>query len=383
MRCKRDSHSRIGLGNCDWTVHDVPGRLLSLGTFLLLASIITSALAAQVVSIESAIRNRQYDEALSMADSVLQKDPGNYRVWALKGIALSLKGETPPALEAFQRSLALSPEYPPAMEGEAELLYQAGDKRAIPLLQAILKVNPADLTAHEMLGVAQAKQENCDGAIPQFQLVEKTVASHPESLEWYGYCLMRDKHFAQSVTAFEQLVKLLPEKPYARYDLALVQTLAGKNEDAIGTLQPLLSGETAEPDVVSLASEAYEAAGDTPKAVSFLRRAIVLQPGNPDFYVRFAGLCLSHDSFEAGLHMVNAGLKNLPKEPSLYIMRGLLYGQLTQYDKAEQDFETAEKLNPAGATSAYALALTEIQAAQVGGVLVPGSWASKVANCPR
>ena len=260
MRCKRDSHSRIGLGNCDWTVHDVPGRLLSLGTFLLLASIITSALAAQVVSIESAIRNRQYDEALSMADSVLQKDPGNYRVWALKGIALSLKGETPPALEAFQRSLALSPEYPPAMEGEAELLYQAGDKRAIPLLQAILEVNPADLTAHEMLGVAQAKQENCDGAIPQFQLVEKTVASHPESLEWYGYCLMRDKHFAQSVTAFEQLVKLLPEKPYARYDLALVQTLAGKNEDAIGTLQPLLSGETAEPNVVSLASEAYEAA---------------------------------------------------------------------------------------------------------------------------
>ena len=131
--------------------------------------------------------------------------------------------------------------------------------------------------------------------------------------------------------------------------------MAGKNEDAIGTLQPLLSGETAEPDVVSLASEAYEAVGDTPKAVSFLRRAIVLQPGNPDFYVRFAGLCLSHDSFEAGLHMVNAGLKNLPKEPSLYIMRGLLYGQLTQYDKAEQDFETAEKLNPAGATGAYAL----------------------------
>jgi tetratricopeptide (TPR) repeat protein len=123
-----------------------------------------------------------------------------------------------------------------------------------------------------------------------------------------------------------------------------------------------LSAETADPDVLSLASEAYEAVGDTPKAVSLLRGAIVLQPGSADFYVRFAGLCLSHDSFEAGLHMVNAGLEHIPEEPSLYIMRGLLYGQLTKYDKAEQDFETAEKLNPAAVTSAYALALTEIQA---------------------
>jgi tetratricopeptide (TPR) repeat protein len=340
----------------------VRGRFLLLSTFLLLASFATSALPAQVVSIESAIRSGQYAEALSMADAVLQKDSGDYRVWALKGIALSLKGEPPAALGAFQRSLALSPEYPPAMEGEAELLYQAGDKRAIPLLQKILKVNPADLTAHEMLGVAQAKQENCNGAISQFQLAEKTVASHSESLEWYGYCLMRGNQFARAATTFAQLVDLLPEKPYARYDLALVQTLANKNEDAIRTLQPLLSAETADPDVLSLASEAYEAVGDTPKAVSLLRGAIVLQPGSADFYVRFAGLCLSHDSFEAGLHMVNAGLEHIPEEPSLYIMRGLLYGQLTKYDKAEQDFETAEKLNPAAVTSAYALALTEIQA---------------------
>jgi Na+-transporting methylmalonyl-CoA/oxaloacetate decarboxylase gamma subunit len=42
----------------------VSGLFLLLSTFLLLASFVTSALPASVVSIESAIRNRQYYEAV-------------------------------------------------------------------------------------------------------------------------------------------------------------------------------------------------------------------------------------------------------------------------------------------------------------------------------
>ncbi len=316
---------------------------------------------APVVLIESAIRNQRYDEALSIANSTLKGDPRDFRVWTLKGIALSLKGEAPPALAAFQSALALSPDYPAALKGAAQLLYQAGDKRVIPVLQKIAKANPSDQTAHEMLAVAQAKQKNCTAAISQFQLVDKPVSSHPESLEWYGYCLMSRSQFAQAAAIFERLVKLLPEKSNPRYNLALMQTMVNRNEDAIQTLQPLLSAQTLDPDVLSLASQAYEALGDTPSAVSLLRQAIVLDPSNADYYVRFAGLCLSHESFQVGVDMINAGLKRIPNDASLYIARGLLYGQLAQYENAERDFETAEQLNPAEGTGSYALALTEIQ----------------------
>ena len=329
---------------------------------LLLLPVVSRATPATVTSIESAIRNQDYNEALSIADSALKTNPRDFRVWTLKGIALSLKGEIPAALEAFQSAIALSPDYPPALQGEAQLLYQTGDKRAIGVLQKIVKVNPGDQTAHEMLAVAQAKHESCSTALSQFQLVDTAVESHPESLEWYGYCLMREKQFDEAARKFERLITLLPDKPYPRYDLALMQTLANRNEDAIQTLQPLLAAQTIDPDVLTLASQAYEAVGDTPNAVANLRRAIVLQPDNADFYVRFAGLCLSHDSFEVGVDMINAGIKRIPNNAGLYIVRGLLYGQLAEYDKADQDFETAEQLNPAQVTGSYALALTEIQA---------------------
>ena len=337
-------------------------RFICVVILLLLGPAVARAAPAPVALIESEIRNQHYDQALAIADSALKENPRDFRVWTLKAIALSLKGETPAALAAFQSAIALSPDYRAALEGEAKLLYQAGDKRAIGVLQKIVKLNPSDLTAHEMLAVAQAKQENCGAAISQFQLVDKQVESHPESLEWYGSCLMRGKQFAEAATMFERLVRLLPDKTYPRYDLALMQTLANRNEDAIRTLQPLLSAQTVDPDALSLAAQAYEALGDTPNAVSNLRRAIIQEPDNPDLYVQFAAICLGHDSFDVGVDMTNAGLKRIPNNASLYIVRGLLYGQLAEYDKADRDFETAEQLNPTGIAGSYALALTEIQA---------------------
>jgi tetratricopeptide (TPR) repeat protein len=314
-----------------------------------------------VALIVSELRSQHYDEAISAANSALKAKPRDFRVWTLKGIALSQKGEVPAALMAFQSALALSPNYPAALRAEAKLFYETGDKRAIPILRRILKTDPGDQSAHEMLAVEQAKQDLCTAALSQFQFVGKVIELHPNSLQWYGFCLMSEKRTADALAVFERIVQLVPKQPYPRYNLALVQTMAGKNAEAIQTLQPLLSAQAPDPDVLSLAAEADEANGDTPSAVALLRQAIILDPTNEDLYVRFAGLCLNHDSFQAGIDMIDAGLKRIPKAAGLYIGRGLLYGQLAQYEKAERDFETAEQLNPADSTSSYALAATEVQ----------------------
>jgi tetratricopeptide (TPR) repeat protein len=141
----------------------------------------------------------------------------------------------------------------------------------------------------------------------------------------------------------------------------LVQMLAGQKQAAVETLTPLIAAQTSDPDVLSLASEADEAVGDTPNAVSLLRQAIVIEPANADFYARFASLCINHDSDQVGIDMLNAGLQRIADDPSLYVARGLLYSELAQYDKAEADFQTAERLNPAMGLSGLALGLAEVQ----------------------
>ena len=329
---------------------------------------ITAAVPAQtppaqnsIGQIVFAIRNHQYEEALSAAKAALQECPRDYRLWTLEGMAFAGKGDNAEALTVFKHALSIAPDYGPALKAEARLLFQYRDNQAVAVLQELIRLDASDQMAHEMLAVSEARENDCKSAMGEFQSIREAVRSHPNSLQWYGYCLTQEKQFPEAISAFDRLVDLVPNELDPRFNLALVQTMVGQNSEAIQTLQPLVTGPAPNVDVLSLDSEAYEAVGDTPKAVSLLRQAIDLDPDNPDLYVRFAGLCLSHDSFEVGVDVVDAGLRRIGNTAGLYIARGLLYGQIGRYADAERDLQTAEKLNPTKTTSSFAFAATAMQ----------------------
>jgi tetratricopeptide (TPR) repeat protein len=273
----------------------------------------------------------------------------------------SLQGSREPALRAFDHALRFSPDYPMALKGKVQLLYGAHDKRALPLLERILKVDPNDATAQEMLANLEARQGNCERAIRQFTALADHIHTHPESLAAYGNCLVQANQAERAIPVFTRLAALLPQQTYPKYDLAVVLVEAKQYAAALQVLDPLLTAGTADPDLLSLGSEAAEGMGDTPKAVSLLRQAIVLSPATASYYVSFAALCLNHDSFQVGIDMINAGLTRIHSDPSLYIARGLLYAQLAQYDQAESDFRTAEQFNSAQSVSSFAIDLAEMQ----------------------
>jgi len=132
-------------------------------------------------------------------------------------------------------------------------------------------------------------------------------------------------------------------------------------EAARQSLEPLLTSDQQDTDILSLASQVSEALGDTPRAVALLRQAIVLSPTTVDYYVEFAQLCLDHDSFQVGIDMIHAGIQRVPDSSALYLSRGLLYAQLAQYDKAEADFAKSDQLDSQQSLSLYARDLAEIQ----------------------
>jgi tetratricopeptide (TPR) repeat protein len=314
-----------------------------------------------IAEVQTLIRSRQYDQALALTGADLEKTPADYRLWTLQGIALSLKGDTNGALTSFDKALHLSPTYEPALKGEVEILFRSGDKRAVPLLERILKATPNDLTAHEMLATLESRDGDCAAAAEQFESAADAIATHPESLEAYGYCLVEMKQFDKAVPVFEQLVSLQPDRTYPKYDLALVLVSAKQYETAIKTLEPLLMEDQKDPDILSLASQAYEATKDTPRAVALLRQAIVLSPTTPSYYAEFAALCLEHDSFQVGVDMMNVGLKYVHDDPSIYLARGLLYVELAEFDKAEKDFSKVEHLSSFQSLGSYALDMNEVQ----------------------
>ncbi len=314
-----------------------------------------------ISEIESLIRAQQYDRALNILTPALRRSPGDYKLWTLEGLCHGLQNDESQALVAFGRALRISPNYTPALRGEIQILYRTGDKRAIPLLQRLLKSDPNDATAHEMLGTLETSAGNCPAAVSHFDLIRDTILDHPGSLEAYGYCLYQLDRTADAIPIFRQLILMLPDRTYPSYDLAVLLASSHNNDEALKVLEPLLNSRQTDADILSLASHVYEATGDTPKAVALQRQAIVLNPTDPSNYIRFAILCLSHDSFQVGIDMLNAGLKRVSQPSSLYLSRGVLYAQLAKWDKAEADFKTAEQLDTSQSISAYAGDLSILQ----------------------
>ena len=313
--------------------------------------------ADRVGRITSALRSRQFDEALQLLQPELQRNPKSAQLWTLRGIALSGKGDKNESLIAFHRALATSPDYLPALEGAAQIEYDRGGKDAVALLQHVLELSPHDPTSHAMLAVLASRRGDCATAVRHFEQSDPLLDSQPGGLQEYGACLVRIKELEKAIAVFRRALAQSSDKTGPRYQLASVQMMAQHPKDAIETLQPLLQENTTDSDVLELAAMAHEAAGNTPEAVRILRQAIVSDPHNVNLYLDFANLSIDHQSYLVGVDMISAGLKAEPKAAALYVARGVLYVQLAEYDQAEADFAKGDAIDPRQSISSAAAGL--------------------------
>jgi tetratricopeptide (TPR) repeat protein len=335
---------------------------VGIGVLLVCGALSIAQVAAdRVASITSALRAGQFDAALELLGPELQKNPKSAQLWTLDGIALSGKAEKKQGLAAFRRALDVSPNYLPALEGAAQIEYEAGGRDAVALLERVLVLQPGEQTSHAMLAVLEYRGSNCRGAIPHFEKSGALLDSQPGALVAYGDCLVQAKEIEKAITVFSRALAQSNDDANIRCRLAAAQVMASHPKDAIATLQPLLNRAAKNADVLELAASAYEADGDTPEAVRILREAIISDPHNVNLYVDFANISLDHQSFQVGVDMINAGLQAEPKAAALYVARGILFVQLAQYDNAEADFEKANTIDPRQSLGSAAEGLAAVQ----------------------
>lgn len=321
--------------------------------FLLLALCADCILTAQanpsapsIAAIINALQTHQFDKALSLSGAALKQAPEDKRLWTLRGMAYSGKNEQSSAMKAFDHALALDRNYLPALEGAAQIKFQAGSSAAKPLIYRILDQRPGDPTSYGMLGFLEYRENNCPQAISDFEKASQALANQPNGLGAYASCLATVGRYDDSIPVFQQALNLAPDDHRLRSNLAIAQWKANRNADALATLQPIIDSPSADENTLMLAADIHESDNDTAQAVTLLRKAILANPHAVDPYLDFAAISFDHASMQVGIDILNAGLTQLPQEGRLYLARGILYAQLGQSAEASSDFETANRLDP-------------------------------------
>ena len=298
-----------------------------------------------VAPIIAALRSHDFQQALTLSRSALAANPNDYRIWTLRGMATAGNRDLPGSLAAYQHALQLEPAYLPALEGAAQTEFQLGQD-ARPLLEKILAQRPEDPVSHMLLGILDFRKHDCSGAVDHFSHAGPAIAQEPEALTDDGSCLAALNRNDEAVAAFASALALDPDSASARYNLALAQFTASDPDAALSTLQPLTGASPSRPDALALAAEIAESKGDTAQAVALLRSALLVNPKDMDAYLEFATLSFDHASPQVGIDIVNAGIGQMPREPRLYLVRGILLAQMGEFTQAADDFDTASRLDP-------------------------------------
>lgn len=319
--------------------------------------------------IATAIRDGNYRGALELLGPALRRSPGDAQLWTMQGVAYDRQGDKKRALAAFKHALNIAPNAIPALEGAAQIEFDAGDPGAIAVLERLARLRPENTTTHGMLAVLEYQQGHCDRALPHFERAAPLFQSQVEALHANAVCLVRSKQLEKAAAILKRTAELKPGDSQELRLLASIELMANHPDAAIAALQPMLSSDTQDVGALELASSAYEAVHDTDKAVDALRRAILLQPTNSALYVDFANLSSAHQSFQVGVNVVNDGLALQPQSAPLYFARGMLYAQLSNFEKAQADFETAYRLDPTQSLTTAAQGMLAVQQSDLSGAL--------------
>ena len=299
-----------------------------------------------VFPIVRALEAREFSKALRLSQSALKAYPDDYRIWTLCGMATESTGNLPAALADYQHALKLAPGYLAALEGAAQAEFLLGHDSAKIYLVKILAQRPTDPRAHALLGILEYRKRNCADAVRYFAKATAFISAQPKVLTEYGVCLHAVHRDNDAVAIFAKAFALDPADLQARYNLALAQRNANHGDEALKTLQPLVDATPGDPGAMVLSAEIYESKNDTGLAVKLLRKALMVNPKDMDAYMQFASMSFDHASPQVGIDIIDFGLRYLPNEPRLYLVRGILWTQLGKYARAADDFDHASRIDP-------------------------------------
>jgi len=317
-------------------------------------------------ALSDALRAGRFEDAVTLADSLLKIQPEDARLWTGRGIALAQLKRERESLESFDKALQYAPTFLPALKAAAETGYRTRDTRTAGYLDHILALDPGNAIAHAMSGVLAFEAGDCRRSVDHFERARAETSDNPQAGPMYGACLVAVGRAGDAVGVFERLLARDPKSGKARFNLGYAQVLAHRDPDAVKTLEPLALAGNADAGALNLLASAEASSGHLEPAVAHLQEAIRKDPKDEKNYLDLASLCMKNESNETALYTVEAGLAKVPSSALLHTVRGILKAQQGHHDQAELEFDLANRLDPGRQYGAAGLGVLYTETRQAG-----------------
>lgn len=311
--------------------------------FLGLTVLLHGGTPVDLQSIARALEKGDFKEGLQMIEPALKITPGDPRLWFFRGKALDELGHTGESERSYRRALSLRPKFIPALQGLAELQYKTSDPGARATIEMLLTATPEDKTVHAMLGVIEFEAKQYQVAVSHFAKAGNIVTGDSMASWQFAQSLLVLGRPGRAAEIFGGMLESDRNNPKLRFNLALSLFEARNYPEAEKALQPLSGTPKPAAEVLSLLGSIQLARREAESAMITLQRAVSLYPDREQPYVDVAALCMERSAILAGLNILDTGLRNLPGSQRLHALRGAFYAQTGEWEKAQADFDQADR----------------------------------------
>ncbi len=213
-------------------------------------------------------------------------------------------------------------------------------------LQDILKKEPNNLMARQMLAAIYQKQNNIAGMIPELEAVLRLDPKNANAQNNLGVAYLQTGSFDKAAAIFKAAQARSPKDANTAYYLGLALAQSGKTEEAIPALQTAVKLKPTSPAYLQLGA-ALDQAGRHAEAATAFEAASTLDPKDAQA-VLYAGMMYhqtGHDD-KAIPALQKALALGVQDKFSAHMVLAEVYGHAGKTDLAISEYKLASLLKP-------------------------------------
>jgi cellulose synthase operon protein C len=306
---------------------------------------------AQLANARMQAGKQNFDEAQTIVDQVLAKNPKNHDALLLDGMLQAAKGNPDNALALYRKAIEAKPDFLLAHSAIISSLFQQQKlDEATKQIELLKKVAPKHPQTIYLDAQATYQRKDYKVARELTQQLLKISPNNPNSLQIAGAVEYQLRSYVQAEAYLSKAIQLAPELALARKLLISSYLRAGQPAKALATLQPVLERIEKDPSFLSIAGETYLQNGDAKKAADYFAKASKL---DPDDAAKKTSLALAHmaqgntaSGFEE-LEQITLADKGITADLALIAA----YLRTNQPDKALKAIDSLEKKQPDNAAT--------------------------------
>jgi tetratricopeptide (TPR) repeat protein len=301
---------------------------------------------------------KRLTEAISHFSEALRIKPGYAKTHNNLGIALAQQGKLAEAIGYLSRALQIQPDYAEAHNNLGTALARQGKlEEAVGHLSEALQIKPDYVDAHYNLGSALNEQGRPKDAVKYLSKAVRIEPHYAEAHNNLGNALKRLGRLDEAIEHFSEAVRIKPDYAEAFNNLGTTLVRQGKFKEAVGNFSEALR---IKPDYAKAhfnLGNALKRQGSLDEAIKHFSEALRINPDYVKAYNNLGTTLTRQGKFrEAAVYFYKA-LRIEPDSAGIHYNLGVALKGQGRLKDAVRHFAEALRIKPDFAQARYSLEL--------------------------